>query len=347
MAARRAKPAKLEAAHQAAADAIARGDMARAIGPLREIAAALPRNAKVLHNLGLALSRSHQIGEAAHWLSRAVQADPRNGETLRLLSRQLQLMPEFPPNSIELAGLASGLRATSLSRQPFVRAIFDVLKRSQPLAQLIELGNNRSWDTAAQAMFAAEGRALLGNPLFLEALTSGVNVDYEIELLLTAARRRLLCGDDKSLTERRGYTFACALAGQCWNNEYVFSADPAERQVLAETLDRLSALDPAEIAENAPAVIAALAYVPATTIWPGRAPEDFIKVQPKALRALIVDQLAQAREEAQLGGEIPSLDEISDDVSKSCPGRRCSYCNLDRLRQNDDHDVCAPIEHRC
>ena len=71
--------------------------MARAIGPLREIAAALPRNAKVLHNLGLALSRSHQIGEAAHWLSRAVQADPRNGETLRLLSLQLQLMPEFTP----------------------------------------------------------------------------------------------------------------------------------------------------------------------------------------------------------------------------------------------------------
>ena len=317
MAPRRAKPAKLEAAQRAAAEAIAHGDMARAIGQLRDIATALPRNAKALHNLGLALSRTGQIGEAAHWLSRAVQADPRNGETLRLLSRQLQLMPDFPPESIGLAGLAPGLRASTLNRQPFARAIFDVLKRSAPLAGLIELGRGGSWDTAAQAMLAAEGRAIIGNPLFLDALTSGVNVDYAIELLLTAARRRLLCDDNERLTDRRVYTFACALASQCWNNEFVFSSDAPERQVLDEILDRLSTLDPADIADNAAAVIAALAYVPATILWAGQSPDRYAKVQPRALRALIVDQSGQAYEEAELGSEIPDLDEISDSVSQA------------------------------
>jgi len=321
MAVRRAKPADLAAAQAAAADAMARGDIARAIGPLRQIAAALPRNAKALHNLGVALSRADQVGEAAHWLSRAVQADPRNGDRLRLLSRQLQLMPEFHPDAIELAGLAPGLYATALNRQPFVRAILDVLKRSAPLSHLINSGHTASWDAGARAMFANEGRALLGNPLFLDALMNGVNVDFEIELLLTSARRRLLCEDTEILVERRLYTFACALARQCWNNEYVLSIDDIERQRLAAMRDRMSTLSPDDFAENAPAIIAVLAYLPATSIWPGQAPEEFAKVQPKALRALIVDQVSLAREEAHLGSEIPSLGEISDPVSQAVAGQ--------------------------
>lgn len=317
MAARHAKPADLAAAESAAADAMARGDIARGIGFFRQIVAALPRNAKALHNLGLALSRADQVGEAAHWLSRAVQADPRNGETLRLLSHQLQLMPEFHPDTIELAGLAPGLHATSLNQQPFVRASLDVLKRSTPLARLIDRGHTASWDVAAQAMLAYEGRTLLGNPVFLNALMNGVNVDFEIELLLTSVRRRLLCEDNEILVQRRLYKFACALALQCWNNEYVFAVEEIERERLTATLDRVAPLRPDDIADTAPAIIAVLAYLPATSIWPGQAPEEFAKVQPKALRTLIVDQLSQAREEAALGNEIPSLGEISDPVSQA------------------------------
>lgn len=317
MAARRARPADLAAAQTAAAAAIARGDNAGVIGPLRQIAAALPRNAGVLHNLGLALSRAGQVGEAAHWFSRAVQADPRNGETLRLLSRQLQLMPEFHPDTIELAGLAPGLHATSLNRQPFVRAILDVLKRSAPLDLLVDVGRNGSWDEAAKKLLAGEGRPLLGKPLFLDALTNGVNVDFEIELLLAAVRRRLLCEDTEMLVERRLYTFACALARQCWNNEFVFTVDDIERQRLITARDRVSTLGPDDFADNAPAIIAVLAYLPATSIWPDPAPEEFAKVQPKVLRNLIVDQVSQAREEARLGTEIPALGEISDAVSQA------------------------------
>ena len=317
MAARRANTANLAAAQTAAAEAMARGDAARAIGPLRHIVAALPRNAGALHNLGLALSRTDQIGEAAHWFSRAVRADRRSVESLRLLSRQLQLMPQFHPDAIELAGLAPGLQATTLSRQPFVRAILDVLKRTAPLADLIDRGRSKSWEAAAEVMLTGEARALLGNPLFLDALMNGANVDYEIELLLTAARRHLLCEDNESLTHRRLYTFACALASQCWNNEYVFSVEEIERNHLAAMVKLIAPLRPDEIAENAPVIIAALAYVPATSIWPDQAPGEFVKVQPRALRTLIVDQLSQAREEAELGNEIPTLSEISDSVSRA------------------------------
>lgn len=321
MAARRTRSADLAAAQAAAADAIARGDVARAIGPLRQIAAALPRNAKVLHNLGLALSRTDQFSEAAHWLSRAVQADPRNGETLRLLSRQLQLIPEFHPDAIELSGLAPGLKAKSLNQQPFARAVLAVLKQSVPLSGLVERGRTDSWDAAAREMLANEGRTLLANPLFLDALISGVNVDFELELLLTAARRRLLCEDDESHMQRRTYTFACALARQCWNNEYVFSLDEIERQQLSKARERVSALGPDEFADTAPAIIAVLAYLPATSLWPDRAPDDFAKVQPKALRQLIIDQVAQSREEKEIGSEIPSLSEISDAVSQAVAGQ--------------------------
>lgn len=317
MAGNRNKAADLAAAQAAATEAMARGDAARAVGPLRHIAEVLPRNAGALHNLGLALSRTGRIGEAAHWFSRAVRADPRNRASLRLLSRQLQFMQQFHPDAIELAGLAPGLKATTLNRQPFVRAILDVLKRSDPLAQLIERGRSQSWEAAAQGMLSGDGRALLGNPLFLDALTNGVNVDYEIERLLTAVRRRLLCEDSELLTERRLYTFACALARQCWNNEYVFAVEGKERDHLVAMVDRVSPLRSDDFTDNAHAIIAVLAYYPATSIWSDQVPEEMAKVRPRVLRALIVDQLSQAREEAELGKKITTLGEISEPVSRT------------------------------
>jgi hypothetical protein len=101
--------------------------------------------------------------------------------------------------------------------------------------------------------------SIAGDPLLRQILVSGRVSDGEVERVLTLARRGLLrrAGAAERL-EPTLLEFFCALAQQCFLNEYVFAASEDERGEvarLAATLDERLRAD----ADVAPAAVIAVA----------------------------------------------------------------------------------------
>jgi SAM-dependent methyltransferase len=84
-------------------------------------------------------------------------------------------------------------------------------------------------------LFGAPGlSAVSNNSLLLAVLKVDKNFDIELELLLTSIRAALLelsCRDDATFNEQT-VDFCCALARQCFINEYIFDIAPAEENNL-------------------------------------------------------------------------------------------------------------------
>ena len=100
-------------------------------------------------------------------------------------------------------------------------------------------------------------------------LESVQNFDVGLEWFLTAARATLLqqaAQADALTTDDQSLTFYCALARQCFINEYVFAYPPNEADEVRRLQERLSAA----LASGAPVpplwVAALAAYVPLHTL---------------------------------------------------------------------------------
>src|SRR6202030_3150886 len=118
---------------------------------------------------------------------------------------------------------------------------------------------------------------------------------------LTAERRRLLmAGDDD------GLAFACALARQCFINEYVFAYD--EDELLRATQLRETI---ATGGEPSPLMLSLLAaYVPLHSLSNARSFLD--RAWPKPLEVLLDQQVRQPLEEADDRAHVPVLTAIDN-----------------------------------
>ncbi len=168
--------------------------------------------------------------------------------------------------------------------------------------------------TNAAAPAPAMTRALLhdiaGCRILRGLMVSSPVPDIGLERLLTSARAALLdlaCREapaepaDSVLLD-----FVCALARQCFLNEYVFAVTDDEARRLAGLRDLPpSALRLAALAAYAPlhALTEADRYVEGT--WPG------------VVDAVIAQQLREPREEHRLAVSIPRLTPIRDEVSRA------------------------------
>jgi hypothetical protein len=155
-----------------------------------------------------------------------------------------------------------------------------------------------------------------GHRLLLSLLEAAPVCDLDLERFLTALRFVLLdlVSDASSLPgEERVLRLACALARQCFLNEYVF-AHANDELVRARSLaDRMAAA----IASAAPIEALTLAvvasYFPLRSI-PGAATLS-ARRWPQAVADLLVQQVEQPREEQQLRGSITALTAVTDPVS--------------------------------
>jgi SAM-dependent methyltransferase/tetratricopeptide (TPR) repeat protein len=172
-------------------------------------------------------------------------------------------------------------------------------------------------DLLGSSFVAICADALLGHVL---ESTSIRNVD--LERLLTSIRAeflRLAAGAAIRNLEDDGVAFCCALAKQCFINEYVFAITPEEaedaerlRQKLVEALTQGSPVPPLW-----PCVVAM--YFPLHSLPNAQALLD--RAWPAALSELLTQQLREPWEERQYRDLIPRLTTIEDDVSVLVKGQ--------------------------
>jgi 2-polyprenyl-3-methyl-5-hydroxy-6-metoxy-1,4-benzoquinol methylase len=238
----------------------------------------------------LALKPNH--AQASNDLACVLQAQGKLHEASAYFARALTLMPQ-------LFDAFNSVCATLVAVLP---ALGEAMRRAAA-AWPKQLPANDLFDDAGVAQVADD-------PLLLCILQSTPVREFSLERVLTLLRGALLADaaaerhfDDKA------FTFCCALAKQCFINEYVFATTPEEDT----EVDRLKS----EIASSAiaPIKLAALAmYLPLHAL--PDASTLLAHSWPPAVDAVVTQQLREPLQERKLQESIPRLTAIDDEVSR-------------------------------
>ena len=156
---------------------------------------------------------------------------------------------------------------------------------------------------------------LVADELLRAILESTPICDAGFERLLTSVRAALLDAAVNTTSDVSDamIAFSCALARQCFINEYVFDVSGAEQQTLTKLRDMVA--DALALGKPVLAIhlIALAAYAPLHTNERVRALTD--RTWPAAVEVLINEQIREPGEEAKLRANVPRLTDITDAVS--------------------------------
>ena len=233
--------------------------------------------------------------EACNNLGRTLQALGKTTEASVFYARALALMPQ-------LLQQYAGICGTLVSLLP----AFDRALRRQAAAWPKKLSEAEMFEEAGLGAIAAD-------PLLLYLLKSTPVRDVAFERLLTALRTSLVSDAEKPVSDTV-LGFACALARQCFINEYIFatSADEGARaeslkHALDNALARGASIDAMQLAVFA-------MYRPLHTL--SSASVLFERAWPAAIEDLLTQQLREPAQEKQLCDSIPRLTAIEDETSQ-------------------------------
>src|SRR5215813_3230473 len=263
------------------------GKLNEAIRLYKQVLALTPNHAQVWNNLGCVYLAQGKLKKARAGFERA-----------------LVLMPE-------LCDDFEGVCAMLVAVNP---AIGEGMKRAAA-----------AWPRRLPAcdLFGPSGvAAIAGDSVLYHVLKATTVRDIDLERLLTSIRLQILrtaadaAGDG---VEDDVLGFCCALAKQCFINEYVFATTAEE----AEEAERLKQTLVEALAQNAdiPALwpTAVAAYVPLDSLANAQSLLD--RTWPAALTDVLTQQIREPREERQYRDLIPRLTVIDDDVSVRVRGQ--------------------------
>jgi SAM-dependent methyltransferase len=301
-------PAALEDFCAAAMADYRKGDLASAERLCR---AALERNPRHVPSLVL--------------LGDLVQQGGRNKLAVKLLGQALALDPYdvAAHDNIAMAYQALGRRDEAVRH--FTQAVALGLRDPEMLIRhSAAIGASMQRHAAAwpkqlqlSELLEAQGASpVTGEALLVALLQSKPISDFGLESWLTAIRRELLrhvAENGHGIVEAKTLALFCALAQQCFINEYVFALDDTERAQLEKVRGRVrDAL--AAAADIAPLDLVALAsYLPlhrlpeASSLLSRRWPDD--------IGRLLTQQIREPLEEASDYDTIPKLTSIDDGTS--------------------------------
>jgi SAM-dependent methyltransferase/tetratricopeptide (TPR) repeat protein len=216
-------------------------------------------------------------------------------------------------NKLVLRALTEGwARPRELSR-----ACISLIKLDRAVNECVQRAN-AAWPKrlAAKELFgAARTTALSHNQLLRRLLETDPVTDLGLERVLTNARYAMLMGAADGALDEGLLDFYCAVARQCFINEYVFAlteseADHAER--LRATLE--TALAAGEQA-SAPSLAIVGAYFPLHSLINAQALSE--RPWPPCVDALLVQQIKEPARERQIAATVPVLTAIDSEVSRA------------------------------
>ncbi|MDE2259853.1 MAG: tetratricopeptide repeat protein [Betaproteobacteria bacterium] len=311
-----------------------------------------PDFAEAHSNLGVALNDLGQFDDAVTSYRRALQIKPdyamalnnlalvlnaqgKSVMSMNCIMQSLQLKETVEAKNIFVT-CVKHLHITADNtevRLALVRALTETWGRPTDLAgvciDLVKLNPDiqeamaratNAWPLrlSIQDLFGSGGlTALQSDPLLCALLNSAHIDDIETERFLTTVRCAMLeaIGETKASGCAIGMAmdFYCALANQCFINEYVFSHTDAEirkagdlRNSLVAALEagtEVPALWPIAVATYFPLFSVPLAARLLDTHW------------PDPVKAVLVQQICEPEEERQLRATISRVTRIEDDVS--------------------------------
>ncbi len=287
----------------------------------RRAIALKPDLTDALWNLGCLLLDLDEIEPALEVAQRSLRTKEDNNAK-SLFVRCVSHLPKTEMFSNPGAPRSNLLRALT---EPWGRPsdlagfVARVLKQDRTIAGGVKRAN-AAWPSrpsAPELLGPSDWRTLAGDQLLIGLLESTPACDIELERFLTAARVSLL----EAATATSGpasrddavLKVGCALAQQCFINEYVFALAEGEH-------DQASRLQAALIAGMArggdipPLWLAALAcYVPLSSLPAAEAILN--RSWPKDLDGLLTQQVREPLEDRNARASMPRLTPIMDDVS--------------------------------
>jgi tetratricopeptide (TPR) repeat protein/2-polyprenyl-3-methyl-5-hydroxy-6-metoxy-1,4-benzoquinol methylase len=329
------------------------GQFAEAAAHYRQALALRLDRGEVHNNFGVALQAQRQLREATAAFERAAALKPDFADAHRNLAAVLleQAQPdralESARRAVELTGSAedkllfcrcAGLASRSVAdadgklRPVLLRAWSELWNRPTELAPLtvtVIKGNPVIAAAIARAKGATDASSLAklwgptglaapaGDGLLRYLLESAPVPDADLERVLTATRRMVLdlaASEAAETAAGEELAFCCALARQCFVNEYVFACTGEETEKAHGLRERLTAAieSGAPVPPLWPVAVAAyepLHGVPGADRLSGRA-------GPPPLAGLFTQQISEPREEMRCRAEIPRLTVVEDDVSR-------------------------------
>ena len=257
----------------------------------------------------LALESAGKLDDAARSYKRVVGLNPDHTEAHNNLARVFHAQGKAKDASVfyahalalmpQLFQQYSGIRGTLTSLLPQL----DEALRRQMAAWPKRLGESELFGEAGLA-------AIADNPLLLVLLQSTPIRDVAFERLLTALRASLASAATAGKPVADPILgFACALARQCFINEYVFATTPDEDVQLEDLRRALSGASPSAMQIAALAMYAPLHTLPSASVLLER------KWNP-LIDAVLTQQLREPAQERQLRDLIPRLTQIEDEVSQ-------------------------------
>jgi len=332
---------KLATAHYNLANVLVdKREFEAAIGAFERALAAEPNHLPARQNLGTALLMLGRLDDAieqfktvsaARWdfaeaqlgHASALMQKGNMQEALAILCRVLDFNPNADARLLFVQCIKSLTHCAPVTglENHLIAALAEPWARPRDLAGYASAAIRMAGAVAAiYARAAAVGdnfkptqtdlETLAADRLLLAVLENAAVVDPDLERILTAARRRLLAiaADEAGAVGDALLGFACALARQCFVNEYVFDLSDEECDQARALRDRFDAEAPS------PFTIAVVAsYFPLHDV-PG-ADRLLALAWPAALDALLAQQLREPRIERELRQAIPQLTPIDDDVS--------------------------------
>jgi tetratricopeptide (TPR) repeat protein/tRNA G46 methylase TrmB len=294
--------------HRNLADALrADGRLDAAVLAYREVVRLKPDLAQALLDLGFALHALANAEEAVETFREACRLRPQSIDARRGLAATLQMLAPVDYQPALEADLKACFAAPQVDAQELAGLAANQLLHKYRLPQRLT--------TDLQGLL----RDLAADELLHALLTRTVNVNCELEQVLTILRQRLFFDLLHAEQWPGSYVDLIATIGlQCFNNEYIFDTTADEEQALDELRRRCERLVTADTpSPPLECCVALLAmYVPLHTLAFAQAlaapplPSWF-----SPMRSLIQRTLQEPLEERALALEIESLSDIDDPTS--------------------------------
>jgi tetratricopeptide (TPR) repeat protein/SAM-dependent methyltransferase len=293
-----------------------------ALASYRRAIALQPNSSEAYANAALALLHAGQPDEAASHFERALAFVDQNLQTKDAKALFIKCVRHSPalPDGEEFEGMLARALSENWTRPVMIAAqAARLIVRAGAVADYVSRANAawpRRLDLAE--LFGTSGlAAVAGNKLLLSLLRATHIPNFELERFLTVARGALLAVASSAHPASSGpegvLGFVCALARQCFINEYVFSCTPEETGQVTRLRDTLVAS--LESNRDIPAFWVALlaAYVPLHSLSGAQRLLD--RSWPAPMDDLLAQQIREPLEEARYRTEIPRLTAIESDVS--------------------------------
>lgn len=258
--------------------------------------------ANVLANLGSAMLQTGEGVEGLSALAQAVTLLPESDEISHLLAQNLRHVRVVPEGEAFEAVLQRLLERSDISPSSLASAAVATLKSQPDMSAALEaLGQEAVDDVSLQI--------LTSSSLLMTLLKKTPIPDQDVELAMTNVRRHFLLSAGRATLEDQS-ELICALAQQCFLNEYIYNVTAEEEDAVASLAEALSTSKTTDWAS-----LALLAcYLPLVRL-------DKFELDrtgmPSRMAPLIKQQVDEPKQEQAYAIAVQALTPVTDAISKA------------------------------